>query len=223
MLTKIKQFNKWYIEHYGSVISTDNNKIVLILGFPFAVMFFTILGFILFIISFIAIPFLLLFQLIEHLSDRYLTEFLFDKRKKKFFKWLEKEQVRLDKEVLLQFRNIESLPKHNINPPSILDLNINHDTVIMYTSILQCNRHKRRSIGDLYMIHKFYNPSTTLKEVLKAYIHAIENYQIGGCYCNEIKKYVFTHNRHPSTVNVKNITEYKGNPTFQEVIKYFKS
>lgn len=74
--------------------------------------------------------------------------------------------------------------------------NNNHPTIYADTKdsekvMYQCSAGRRRSLGDIYMICKYYYPDCTLEEVLKNLLWMLKGRLIGGSHCNLIHKFVF--------------------------------
>ncbi len=55
----------------------------------------------------------------------------------------------------------------------------------------QCDRNRRRSLGDIYRICKYYYPNITLLQVLKVLIDLLNSRKIGTCFCGTIRKQVY--------------------------------
>lgn len=81
-----------------------------------------------------------------------------------------------------------------------------------------CDKGRRRSTGDIYLICKHYYPECTLEEVIAILIQLIEKGDIYGSYCNTIHKFVYyigsTH------VNLEGRTEY--GVKYSDIIKAYK-
>lgn len=73
-----------------------------------------------------------------------------------------------------------------------MERNKEFDTIYSDTSEVQTTKGRRRSMGDIFMICKYYYPSTTLTKVVK-YLYG--EYQImtvgGSIFCGTVKKRVF--------------------------------
>lgn len=72
-------------------------------------------------------------------------------------------------------------------------LNVKYCTLHKETLEMTCERGKRRSLEDIFLICKYYYPNCTMEEVLIVLIDILENKDIyiGASYCNTINKYVF--------------------------------
>ena len=57
---------------------------------------------------------------------------------------------------------------------------------------LQCYSDRRRSIGDIYLICKYYYPNITIIDIIKTLSKLIDYGVLHSSRCNQIQKYVFT-------------------------------
>ncbi len=76
----------------------------------------------------------------------------------------------------------------------ILPWNDTRNTIYVDDSTVQTPMEKRRSLGDIYMICKYYYPNCTLQEVVKLlYVTLIDELDEGmrTSYCNTIRKRVW--------------------------------
>lgn len=76
----------------------------------------------------------------------------------------------------------------------ITDWNLEKDTIYVETGIQQTDAGRRRSLGDIYMICKYYYKNITLNEVLNLLYNILkDNIDTGyrTCYCSTIKKRVW--------------------------------
>jgi hypothetical protein len=84
----------------------------------------------------------------------------------------------------------------------------------------QCFKKKRRSLGDIYRIYKYYYPQITIKEIIEKLQLEIDQNKLSVSYCNDIKKCVFTINSR--FVDLKCKTEYK-DYTWEQIVNAFKN
>jgi len=91
----------------------------------------------------------------------------------------------------------------------ILDFNYKYYTYDLNNYTI-CAPGKRRSLGDIYLICKYYYPDCTIEEVLKILIKHLKNNttDIKGSYCYDIQKYVFTSSRSSDHIVLRVQTEY---------------
>ena len=83
---------------------------------------------------------------------------------------------------------IEFLKEHSLNFPTI---NTNNKTII-------CANLKRRSLGDIYMICKYYYPKCTLEEVIKvlfSLVGEVTGFRYTWCSQTERKMFYYAENR----------------------------
>lgn len=83
-----------------------------------------------------------------------------------------------------------------------------------------CDRNRRRSLGDIFLICRCYFPTCTLKEVLGYLIELLGDGEIYGSYCSTINKYVF-HYQTNIYYNDQPV-EYDENLQFIDFIKYYE-
>jgi hypothetical protein len=74
--------------------------------------------------------------------------------------------------------------------------NINRDTIYVDDETVQTEANKRRSLGDIYMICKYYYPNCTIKELLRLlYVHLPDNEGLDDGFrsslCRRIEKRVW--------------------------------
>lgn len=88
------------------------------------------------------------------------------------------------------------------------------------TNTVQCAFNKRRSLGDIYRICRYYYPDITLEQVLKTLISLINSRDIGASRCSTIHKYVF----HVDSLVVKynDALEYSNYYKFQDLVDIYK-
>lgn len=83
-----------------------------------------------------------------------------------------------------------------------------------------CDRNRRRSLGDIFLICRCYYPDCTLKEVLGYLIELLENSEIYGSYCSTINKYVFHYQTRTYYSDQK--VEYSEDLKFKDFVKYYE-
>ena len=52
-------------------------------------------------------------------------------------------------------------------------------------------RYRRRSVGDIFLLVKYYHPTVTFKDIRKALVELLENNMITSDYCSNIQKRVY--------------------------------
>lgn len=82
-----------------------------------------------------------------------------------------------------------------------------------------CYPGKRRSIGDIFLICKYYYPGCTLQQVLGILVGLLEDNKISGGWCSTINKFVFHYDS--SNYGIDNRVEYDSNIKFRDVVNYF--
>lgn len=85
--------------------------------------------------------------------------------------------------------------------------NIEYNTVNLDNS-LQCHVNRRRSLGDIYLITKYYFPNITLKELIKELLWIQKNFGINSQYCSDVRKHVFYSNSKSDYNSPMSRTEY---------------
>ena len=100
--------------------------------------------------------------------------------------------------------------------------NYKYDTVFVkndYSARVQCFSGKRRSLGDIYLICKYYYPNCRIEEVLTILINLLQERKIYGSYCSTINKYVFHLSSTFTKTNCE--VEYTEDYEFSEFVKIF--
>lgn len=84
----------------------------------------------------------------------------------------------------------------------------------------QCSANKRRSLGDIFLITRYYYPHITIPDIIEVLVSLLRTQQIGASYCNTIHKYVF----HNDNFGYKkdDLVEYSKGLTWSEVVKAYK-
>jgi len=183
------------------------------------------LGILLFIIHLISLPILLI------LLPFYII--YVNKRKKEVSKILQKYADRYEKHVgPLYFDKTqrEDMNSYSVNLTSFLVysffyLNGERDTIGLTSSnipYVQCLKRKRRSLGDIYLICKYYYPNTNIEDVLRILIRMLVDKRIKASYCTNIHKYVF-HNELADSVWVKNTGTDIGDINFKELLEIYEN
>lgn len=92
------------------------------------------------------------------------------------------------------------------------EFNDEKNTIFVVDSTIQTDTGRRRSIGDIYHLVKYYYPNATLKEIYQILmIDFPKEYQRGfrSSYCSTIKKYVWYYDdRDNATHNTNEKAEY---------------
>lgn len=111
----------------------------------------------------------------------------------------------------LKNRNGEKLSEFLLNFFKVY--NINCDTIYKESMNIQCEKGKRRSIGDIYMICKYYYPNCNLREVLyEIYItlpKTLNNFRTSKC--SQINKKVWYCGASSNIINRELQDEYGKN------------
>lgn len=95
-----------------------------------------------------------------------------------------------------------------------------YDTYEENTNRYICNRGKRRSLGDIYLICKYYFPECGIENVLKILIKLLLRGTIQGSYCNTIHKYVFYIGS--NSIIYDNKVEYDNTLRIKDIINTYK-
>ena len=82
-----------------------------------------------------------------------------------------------------------------------------------------CDKHRRRSAGDIYRICKTYYPHCTFEDVMKILIQNCIDVNIGASRCSTIHKFVF----HCDSYHFepKGSVEYVPHTKFKDIMKYY--
>jgi len=83
-----------------------------------------------------------------------------------------------------------------------------------------CSTYRRRSVGDIYLICKYYYPDCTLEQVLTHLIEWLKMEKIYGGWCSTINKFVF--HCDSDNYNPKNQVEYGDDLIFQDIVDYLE-
>ena len=105
------------------------------------------------------------------------------------------EQVEsyLNQERILKLRDVPSLKGETLTQKltSFFQENNNCPTIYTSSNILQCGSHKRRSVGDIYNILRFYVPNVRLQDIYNSLIELLKSQYIETLVCNDIYKRVY--------------------------------
>ena len=103
-------------------------------------------------------------------------------------------------------------------------INFNYTTVYVNTGHHQCNDGRRRSLGDIYRILKYYDSTLTYKELVALLDKEVRENKLSVSYCNQINKCVFT--KDSTIINLNSRTEYYlkdgTNIKWNEIVNAFK-
>lgn len=127
------------------------------------------------------------------------------------------QPIRLEK--TLKNRGKQTLERFLIN--FFNDYNLSRNTIYSTTKKVQTEMGKRRSLGDIYMICKYYFPNCTVQEVYKLLTGVLPNYFVNGfrtSSCKMINKRVWYYdaNKKNELLNKEYVDEF-GN-TYEQYI-----
>ncbi len=167
-----------------------------------------------FLVIIIALPSLLL-SIIKDIYDVWY-KYNEERLKTNFLKDVNKNLMNygnklLKKEGLYKFRNYEiktnNIPLNIFIKNFFIDYNYSYNTVNKKNKVI-CATGRRRSLGDIYLICKYYYPNCTIIEVFKELIALLNLGNINTQKCSDIRKYVFYSNRASSHRSLYNCVEY---------------
>lgn len=69
--------------------------------------------------------------------------------------------------------------------------NLEKDTIFVNTLEVQTSHGKRRSLGDIYMICKYYYPDVTVEEIAKIIYTNLRTHRLRSSFCYNVKKRVW--------------------------------
>jgi len=101
--------------------------------------------------------------------------------------------------------------------------NYNYFTIDSQRGYVVCESHKRRSLGDIFLISRKHYPNCTIEEVLKILIKLYVNGDINGSYCTDICKYVFYNWDKSVHRNADCQVEYESDLKFSDYINYYNN
>lgn len=101
----------------------------------------------------------------------------------------------------------------------IITLNNNHYTYKKGDTLV-CRSHKRRSLGDIFLICKTYYPDCTIEDVVKVLIYLCETQRVSGSRCSDIHKFVF-HKQSP-VYSPHHAVEYSDKYLFEDIVEAYK-
>lgn len=120
-----------------------------------------------------------------------------------------KEEIRLEK-----FNRKRKETLHEFLIKFFTDFNINKKTIYKKDKSIQTPANKRRSLGDIYMICKYYYPNISVKDVIyELYIGLREDVKIEKLrtsYCSMINKRVWYYNATVGLIGTKNLEDEYG-------------
>lgn len=100
--------------------------------------------------------------------------------------------------------------------------NLTYFTYESSTDKLVCKRHRRRSVGDIYLICKNYFPDTNLDEVIKCLIRLVNSNTLAVSKCSDIKKYVFVKKDSYTGNYMTKELEFMREINFEQLITYYE-
>lgn len=164
-----------------------------------------LIAILLFIIVVISFPFMTLFYLIRDIYNLYniFPAIYRIVNKKKFLKNIESKLYNYERKLLSKegIYKLDDMTSNNIR----LELTILEDFIFNFINEYNyeswtfrvkdlkkiCGNGKRRSLGDIFLICKYYFPNCSLYEVLMSIIRLQKKGKIAVQKCNDIKKYTF--------------------------------
>lgn len=84
----------------------------------------------------------------------------------------------------------------------------------------QCRTDRRRSVGDIYCICKYYYPECTPVDVIETLTKMLNNGEIGGLFCPDVQKYVYTNRDGSFREDVR--VEYSSRLLYKDVHEFYK-
>jgi len=174
----------------------------------------------------IAFPIILLldlinagYQLLSLCYKPFLTKLRIKKNKKIFEHWFETTIDNDKRTHYYYFKEYINYSPGSLNN-FLRDFFIKNNNYTTYWGINQiCDPGRRRSLGDIYLICKYYFPGVTIEQVIKHLIKQLKKGHIGASYCNTIHKYVF----HTQNTNWEKSarTEYN-NLNFKDILEIYE-
>ena len=182
------------------------------------------------IITSMVIP-IFLMSAISDLSD------LIKHFKKKYYKYTNIKKI-INSYYIVHHKNIKSYYLQNsIDSRKIEKLNVSTKELskfiywflyngkdnyyTMHNGNIVCEKNKRRSAGDIYLICKHYYPDCTFNDVMKILLTLVLNdVNITCSYCCTINKLVYFIDSRDANLNSK--TEYENNIELIDLIKIYK-
>jgi hypothetical protein len=187
MIKYLKQYKTWYSKKTEELTNKDDfilNTLKMLLLMPIASLFF---------LGLFAIHYILL--IINPIVALILWLFIFKKEKDINKRIVNIVENSINKDVLKQGLLHFNRTEKDIDINNFFYINTIKPT-LDYKGKVQCDNNKRRSLGDIYRILKYYNKDITIKDVIlqldasKSSTGYYNNLSIS--YCNTIEKCVFT-------------------------------
>ncbi len=100
--------------------------------------------------------------------------------------------------------------KGELSFTSFFSRNEAFDTVYSSNGVVQTTRGKRRSLGDIFMICRYYYPNISLSTVI-SWLYSPDYYK--GLYCGTIHKRVWRMD-YSAMYHLSNTDEYKNLPSY---------
>lgn len=221
---KMKSFpEKQLIDEIDSVIKNENVPFFIHVIVSYFVFFITFIG-----VTIVILPSILIHYIIKigqffviiymHIKKQREKE----KRKKDIFEILKNyEQELLSKNGLYYLKYFTFDKKFDLYQfvhYFIISLNNSYYTY-KKEDVLVCRSHKRRSLGDIFLICKTYYPDCTIEDVLKVLITLCEKQKIAGSHCSYIHKFVF--HRQSSIYSPHHPVEYSDKYLFEDIVEAY--
>jgi len=148
-------------------------------------------------------------------------------------KYIKKElliyEAKLNKEVFYDLRSSPTLIL--VHVPTTCELflrkffteyNNKYYTYGICTDELICDRSRRRTVHDLYLICKGYYSDVTLNDVLKILIGFVNEGFIGVSKCGDINKYVFKLKDNYTGIYTDRELDFVNGINFKQLMKYYE-
>jgi len=98
----------------------------------------------------------------------------------------------------------------------------NYCTYNVSNDKMVCDRFRRRSIQDIYLISKTYFPSITLDDVIQELILLVKTEYLGVSKCSDIHMYVFKKKDDYTGVYTDKELEFMSGVNFKQLMKYYE-
>jgi hypothetical protein len=234
MIKKLIQYKNWYQKESKDILREHNSEYFILNSF---------IGIMVSSIILLFVVILLIFSLITSITNPIiqLILFTFTHKSEKVNKNKIIKTVIYDIEAdikakgLLRFSNSNQYnpafsalfnKKHKLFINDFFNFNNTHDTVYNSNLHRQCFEGKRRSLGDIYRILKYYDNTLTVKELVALLDKEISFKKLSVSYCNQIEKCVFT--KDSQIRNIECRTEFykddsnTSNIRWNEIVNAFK-
>lgn len=216
MLNKLKRHKE---KLHDNLIATETNFII-----DSILTFFILL--LCPIIAIVTLPYYLfiwLFTGILSISDYFIRLANKGKEVKRIKSIIKDYEKRITKDGLLSLKGYalyEGIKEpHVFIHEFIKTINYQHYTIDSDNRIT-CGLGRRRSIGDIYLITKYYFPKVTLGEVVNILHTLCENETVHGHYCYDINKFVFKNIVNVPTRGTENVDK-DTLISFEQLVKYY--